>query len=171
MWASDAASQISGWALVGSWTAAAGPANLPPTADSVTPSSGSGSGAVFSYQVSDSEGYADVTSVAIIANETFTISNSCYMFYAPSSNRLFLRNDAGTAWLPQMEVGVAGTLANSQCSIDMGASSVTTVGNTLTLDLDLQFLQTGDKTQWLWTIDTLSQTSGWVSLGTWEATN
>ena len=46
--------------------------NLPPTSDSVSPSSGSGTSQTFSYVFSDSNGYADITSVQIVVNETLS---------------------------------------------------------------------------------------------------
>ena len=143
----------------------------PPTADSVTPSSGSGTAAMFSYQASDPNGSQDLSSIQVIVNEAVTGVNSCYLAYQAASNLLYLRNDAGSGWLGPQALGLPGLLQNAKCSVDVGNSSVTSGGLTLTLDLDLQFLQPGAKTNYLMATDTASQSSGWVNVGTWAATS
>ena len=164
----DLAAQTSAWALLGNWTALIGPSQ-PPTADSVTPSSGSGAGAIFSYAMSDPNGVADLSWAEINVNESLQGSNSCYLNYRPGTNLLLLRNDAGSAWLGPLAVGSPGVLQNAQCQVDVGASSVTTGGTTLTLHLDVQFLQGGTKNHWMRVSDLAAQTTGWVLLGNWTA--
>ena len=147
------------------------PVNQPPTADSVTPANGIGSGAIFSYAMSDPNGVEDISWAQIIVHESRSVANSCYLHYAPQGNRLFLRNDDGSAWLTSLVVGSPGVLQNSQCQVDLGNSAVSSAGPTRTLDLDIEFLQAGTKEHSLWLRDLSGETSGLAELGSWTATN
>ena len=139
----------------------------PPTADSVTSSSGSGPGTTFSYTASDPNGYQELSFVQMMINDTLTSANSCLVWYAPGNNRMYLRSDDGASWLGPLLVGSAGTLQNSRCEVDVGNSSVVSGGTTLTVHLAVQMTLNGVKNNWLWATDLASQHSGWVLLGTW----
>ena len=65
-------------------------------------------------------------------------AHSCVLYYQPSTNQVNLLNDAGTAWTAATP-GATTTLQNSQCSLNVAASSVTQNGNTLTLNLAMTF--------------------------------
>ena len=97
-------------------------------------------------------------------------ANSCYVWYSPFADQLFLRDDAGGSWLGPLTPGSPGTLQNLRCSLNAGNSSTVGAGTSLTLNLDLQFHQNGPKTTWLHGADTVLQSSGWVPVGTWTAT-
>jgi hypothetical protein len=168
MQVADLSAQATGWALLGTWSAVIG-ASQPPTADSVTPSSGSGMGGIFSYAMSDPNGVADLAWAQILFNESLTSTNSCLLHYVPQGNFLFLRNDAGSAWLGPLVVGSPGTLQNTKCQVDVGASSVQTTATDLTLHLDLEFLVGGAKNNWMQVADLSAQATGWALLGTWSA--
>ena len=126
----------SGLTQEGTWTVpgASGPAPV-----SVTPSSGSGSSQTFAFMFSDPAGAADINSAQIIINSSLATTNGCYFYlYASGSNVLYLANDAG-AFQSSLPVGATGTLQNSQCSVNVGASSVMSSGTTFTLNLALSF--------------------------------
>ena len=165
----DTALQSSGWVPVGTWTVTGNP-NQPPTADSVTPSSGSGPGGVFSYTISDPNGFQDIRWYYVRFNVDLAQADSCYVWYSPFADQLFLRDDAGASWLGPLTPGSPGTLENFRCSLNAGNSSTVKAGASLTLNLDLQFHQSGPKTTWLRGTDTAFQSSGWVAVGTWTAT-
>jgi hypothetical protein len=154
--------QDSGWQQRGAWTATAafGPV-------SVTPNSGSGNNQTFSLAFTDPKGYSAIASVSAIVNGALSAAASCYIYYGRASNSIYLANDAGTAWLTPVVLGQAGTLRNSQCTIDTGASSATASGNNLTLMLALTFQSAfkGAKSVYLEAYD--GQDSGWQQLGTW----
>jgi hypothetical protein len=165
LYGADSQSQNTGWAALGTWTVS-GNANQPPTADSVTPSSGSGPGSLFSYVLSDADGYQDLGWTYVLFNETWTGVGSCMVWYAPFSNALYLTDDAGN-WTGPMTPGTVGTLQNTQCTLNVGNSSVDKAGTNMTLNLDLTFHQNGTKTTWLYGADSQSQNTGWAALGTW----
>ncbi|MBZ5585814.1 MAG: DUF11 domain-containing protein [Acidobacteriia bacterium] len=162
-----AGSNNSGWQNRGSWTVAAIAAAV--TADSVSPSSGTGGSRTFALQYTDSLGATDVSTVWVWFNATMSSSaaNSCMLYYSRPLNQLYLLNDAGAAWTPATP-GSAAALANHQCSVDLAGVTVTAGANTLTLQMPLTFTATfsGGKNVYLYGAGS-SVNSGWQNLGTW----
>ncbi len=161
--------QDSGWVQRGSWTTTAGGTGTPspPSAVSVTPSSGSGMSRAFTFAYSDLNGAADIVSAQMDVSATLAAKGACYLYYAAGSNAIYLATDAG-AWPAPLTVGVAGTTQNSQCSLDAGASSVTKLGNNLTLNLALTFKAgfAGAKNVYM-EAHNATLDSGWVLRATW----
>jgi hypothetical protein len=157
----------SGWQAKGTWTAIAAPG--PPVAISVTPSSGSGGNQTFAFAFSDAKGQAAISTASIIINGSLSGLNGCYLYYSRPANALYLANDGGTSWIASKTVGVAGTLQNSQCSVNLGASSVAGSGNNLTLNVSLTFSAgfAGTKNIYMEVYDGVD--SGWQAKGTWTA--
>jgi hypothetical protein len=158
----------SGWQTKGSWTVPS--TSGPPTVVSVTPSSGSGLVQTFALQYADPLGATDLTSVWVWITANFTTAvPSCLLEYATAANQLYLYNDAGTAWLPPATPGAAGTLGNSQCSINMAAVTVTKSGTNLTLSLPVTFTAAyaGAKTTYMYAGGS-NANSGWQTMGSWN---
>src|SRR5262249_33860334 len=97
---------------------------------------GSGSTQAFALQYSDSAGATDISTAWVWFNASFgaAANKSCMAYYDRAGAKLYLLNDAGTAWVPGT-LGSASTLQNSQCAIALASSSATLSGNTLTLNL------------------------------------
>jgi hypothetical protein len=95
------------------------------------------------------------------------------VYYQPQGNHLYLADNAGTAWIPPALTpgvnGTATTATNSQCSLIGVYSSVTTVGNDLTLSIALVFSDTfvGVKNVYLYAAGLSGLNSGWVKAGSW----
>ena len=140
-----------------------------PTADSVTPNAATGPDQMFSLQYSvhdPGKSYTDLTWVYVRGSlET----NGCEARYTPGSNGLYLLNDGATAWLGPLAPGSAGTLANSQCTLNGTGSSASGSGATLTLNLSLSATSTFVGTQQLTMAaqDSEGSKSGWQQRGTW----
>src|SRR6185295_14240456 len=67
--------------------------------------------------------------------------------------------------------GVAGNVSNSQCTLSSGGSSVSSSGNTLTVNIVLTFQPAfaGAKNIYLFALDTAGlKTAGWQNVGTWN---
>ena len=94
------------------------------TADSVTPSSGSGPSQTFALKFGDTSGAANISAAIVWFNATMPTSaaNTCLSFYDRAGNTLSLLNDAGTA-LTSATIGSSGSLQNSQCMITLGTST------------------------------------------------
>jgi hypothetical protein len=157
-----------GWQQLGTWTVAftAGTASTV----SVTPSSGSGTSRTFALQYSDTQGAANLQQAWVYFNATLAnpASHACMLYYNAATSQINLLNDNATAWLPAT-VGAATTLENSQCSLNVAATTVTLSGNALTLNVALTFQAgfTGAKNVYLHAVDEAGSNSGWQQLGTW----
>jgi hypothetical protein len=136
----------------------------------VTPSSGAGLQQTFALQYADPQGATDLTAAWVWITSNFnsvSVANTCLVNYARVANQLFLYNDAGTGGSSAV-MGVAGTLSNSQCSINAGAATVTTSGMNLTLNLPVTFTAAydGAKTTYMYAAGS-SAGSGWLNIGSW----
>src|SRR6185295_18277928 len=146
MFGANAYGTASGWQTRGAWTVAG---TVTVTSDSVTPSTGSGASQTFALQYSDSAGFNDFASTWVWFNASLGSSaeHSCLIYFERSTFTLFLLNDAATAWTSGT-ITNAGTLENSQCGIQLAASSVQGSANTLILNLAMTFkpVFTGSRT-------------------------
>jgi hypothetical protein len=161
------ATQDSGWSTQGAWTVASGGESAsPPAPVSVTPKTGSGSSETFAFAFSDGNGAADIASAQLDISGTLSATGACYLYYSRGANAIYLANNAG-AWQGPLTVGSAGTLQNSQCSVNAGTSSVSMSGNTLTLNLALSFTGAfaGAKNIYMEVQNAVN--SGWSLHGAW----
>jgi len=142
----------------------------PPAGISATPSSGSGSAQNFAFAFSDVAGASDILAARVVVNNSLSGTNACFMYYTSGGNMLYLLSDAG-ALQTGIPLGTAGTLSNSQCSINVGASSVVSSGTTLTLNLAIEFTPAfvGTKDIFL-EAQNATLLGGWIQLGTWTVT-
>jgi uncharacterized repeat protein (TIGR01451 family) len=139
------------------------------TAVSVTPPTGSGASAIFSFQFSDTAGASEIASASGLVGTSVNpmVSSLCAVTYNRQQNTLALWNDNGT--IPEgMQTG-SGAQQNSSCSLDGRGSSVEFTGNTLTLNLAIafNFADNGYKTTWGEAVSTTGATTGWRALGFW----
>jgi hypothetical protein len=137
---------------------------------SITPSSGVGLNQTFSALYSDLNGFADIATAMLNVNTSSSLAGGCAVEYVQASNQMFLRNDAGSAWVGPGTPGVAGTLQNSQCTLNLQASSTAPSGTSLTVNYALSFKTAffGSKSIFL-NAANAAVTSGWLSEGTWTA--
>jgi hypothetical protein len=154
----------SGWQQEGTWTATV----APPSAVSVTPSSGTGSSQTFGFLYADPKGHTSISTVLVIINNSLTWASGCDLLYYPASNSLYLMNDAGNAWTGPAGLGQSGTPQNSQCAVNLAASSASGSGNNLTVTLALSFQSafSGTKNIYMDIYDNGSD-AGWQLKGTW----
>jgi archaellum component FlaF (FlaF/FlaG flagellin family) len=167
MYGRDVSLTNSGWQTRGSWTVPAPAAVV--TADSVTPGSGSGAIQTFALQYSDSNGAANFQTAWVWFNAAFSsTSNSCFLYYDRAANKLNLAPDTTGSYLVATP-GTVGTLQNSQCAVNMAATSVVLNGNTLTLNLAMTFKPAfgGAKNIYMYGRDVSLTNSGWQTRGTW----
>jgi hypothetical protein len=167
MYGSDADGTSSGWQARGAWTVPA--AVTPVTAESVIPHAGTGASQGFALQYSAS-GASSWSTAWVWINPTFapTAADSCLIYYDAVAAQWSLIDDGGTAWL-RAAAGGSGTVQNSQCSLDLGSSSVVRDGTGLTLNPALTFAPgfSGAKNIYLYAATTGGQNSGWQTRGTW----
>jgi hypothetical protein len=168
----DSALRNSGWNTRGSWTVPTGGVASGVTADAVSPNAGAGSTQTFALQYSNGTGAASVRSAWAWFNATFASSaaNSCLVRYDHQLRVLYLLSDSGTTWYSR-PLGGTQAISNSQCSISMTGTSVTTNGNVLTLNLAMTFVArfAGGKNVYMYADSLANATSGWQTRGTWTA--
>src|SRR5271165_196445 len=159
-------SVLGAWSQMGTWTVTGAPS--PPAAVSVAPSSGSGWSQTFVATFSDGAGASDILATRVLINSSFSGTNGCFLyFYRGGANMLYLLSDAG-ALQPGITIGTSGTLSNSQCTINAGASSAMSSGNTLTLTLAVTFTAAfaGAKNV-LMEAQSATVLGSWAQTGTW----
>jgi hypothetical protein len=120
-----------------------------PTSVSVSPTGGAGTNQTFTFVYSDNAGFARLNPVYLLFNSSLNWAGGCGGNYNQSTNTFSLNNDAGTTFTPGV-LGQAGTLANSQCSINLAASSASGAGSTLTLQLAVTFSPSFFNTKTIW---------------------
>jgi uncharacterized membrane protein len=157
----------SGWQTMGSWTI---PAAVVVSAVSATPNSGSGAAQTFALHYSDTAGATDVATAWVWFNPALTFSNggsSCLLYYVRATNQVNLYNDAGTGVVTGA-LGTAGTLSNSQCSVNLGSATASAKGNDLILSLPVTFSAgyVGTKNIYMYAAGS-SASSAWQSMGSW----
>ena len=77
-----------------------------PQAVSVIPNSGSGLSQTFSFAFQDASGVANILWTNTLINATQTYGNGCGTWYDQTTNRIYLQNNAGNAWMGPPEHAV-----------------------------------------------------------------
>ncbi len=142
------------------------------TANFVAPSGQTGVRRDFTLEYGDTAGGADLATVWVwftpSASSTASAANTCMAYYERATNKLFLLNDAGTAFGTGAALGSGATLQNSQCALDPADSMATVSGNTLTLDLATVFKGSpGVRNIFMYAASTTGTNSGWQNRGSW----
>jgi hypothetical protein len=164
----DNQNENSGFQTLGTWTVGA-IAEAPPTAVSVTPSSGSGLGPQqFSFVGSSPVGASNLSEFYMyIQSPGGATATACYLKYIAGGNMLYLYSGGNFSLSGQ--VGSSNTLSNSICSVDLSTTTVTPSGTTLTVTPNITFTgaSPGSKALSLDVVDQANESSGFVQLGTW----
>jgi hypothetical protein len=139
----------------------------PPQAPSVlppSPASGSGVSQWLTVDVTDLNGDVDVVNVLI--NSGLDARGGCYLAYVRASNTLYLVPDSGEGLL-------AGTLSNSQCTVDTAATVINRHDAGVVLGLRLQYSSAfaGNKIVYVAARDQAGHNTGWLPLGVWTVPN
>jgi hypothetical protein len=155
----------SGWQTVGTWTASGGA----PTANSVSPSSGSGSSPTFVFTETDSSSQVNLTGMSMLftSGAPTSIANACYLVYNRTAATIGLWDNTGNTTLTTKGLGSATTLQNSQCAVGYTVTNVS--GDSISFSIQLVFNTTnfpGVKSIYLQATEPTA-TSGFVYEGTW----
>ncbi|MDP9114749.1 MAG: SBBP repeat-containing protein [Acidobacteriota bacterium] len=151
-----------GFVTVGGWTVTGGA----PTADSVSPSSGSGTSPNFTFTVSDSTSQLNITgmSMLITAGAPTSLANACYLVYNRVNATIGLYNNSGTI-LSTKPIGSSANLFNTQCAV--GFTVMVNSGNSVSFTINTVFLSfSGAKSVYLQANEP-NTNSGWVQRGAW----
>ena len=116
------------------WAASA-PVNV-----SISPSSGVlpvGKKLTVTTKFSDNDGYADITTCSLLMNTTLSEAAAVEVKYDAKLNLVYVRNDAGTGWLPGKAPGSGYTVQNSYVIVYCSGTSFVGSGATLTAKWNL----------------------------------
>ncbi|MDZ7638818.1 MAG: hypothetical protein U5J83_11315 [Bryobacterales bacterium] len=167
MYVQDRTGIIAGWQLRGGWTVPQLAGNVQPAVDYFQPNSGTFPSTLFVIRAVDANGANDLRDIHLLANDTLSYGNSCYVVYNQSSNQLKLLNDTTTQFLGPLTPGVSGTLENNSCILSAGYSAATKAGDALTLSVYLSFkaAAAGANTAWTLVSDQSNAFLGWRTQG------
>jgi hypothetical protein len=155
-----------GWNQIGSWNISA--IASPPTNTSSI--SGSGGSYTFTFGAHSVNGSPFINSTQVIFNYAASGAGACYLDFYPSSNAIYLSNDNGNGWVGSGTIGTSGTIANSECQLNLGQSSVTRwYPADLSLSLALTFKAglPGPQNVYQFTCDNAGLCTSWQQVGTW----
>jgi hypothetical protein len=143
-----------------------------PTATSVVPNSGSGTGTRFSFTISDPQSSSALVAMAMLFGSSLEVNNSCYLVWDSTRGTISLVYDIAANGATPVVPGTNMTAANAQCILNASDTTVT-VGPTsvvITVDLTFESSWAGPKNVYLYAAE-LQANSGWVAVGTWTVTS
>jgi len=161
----------SGWLLGGEYTWM--------SASNLTPSSGKlvvGAKKTFASVYHDADGYSDIEQCYLLFNTDISGTNAAYLLYDRVANKLYLRNNANSAWLGGYAPGSANIIENSQCKLYCAETTKSSLGNDLTINWRIEFKQPlADKTSlstpikaWMYVSDKEKLVVGWMLRGDYK---
>lgn len=128
-----------------------------------TPANSSGSSQLFSFQILGSTGSSAVTQFSLVVDSGLNRQNSCVVEYWTSSNTVFLKANNNQSW-SNATIGAAGSLSNSQCSINTAASSFKNSVLNLSFTFNTSTFS-GAKSLFTFASDNAGKLSGWLNSG------
>jgi hypothetical protein len=149
-----------------------------PSVVSLTPTAAAGNAQTFTARYNTANpGGATVERTYLLINTTITGQGGCLVEYAPAANTFRLITDNGNTWSNPVTAGTATTLSNSQCSLNVGASSGSVFAGTGTTETQVLYALTfqpgfaGVKNAYLLAASESSGLhSGWIQGGTYTVT-
>jgi len=145
-----------------------------PTLGTISPSSGStapNTAITFTTTYSDTDGWANLKEAYfLISTSSSALANSAYLYYDQNTNKLYLRNDANSAWLGGFAPASANTIANSYVKLTCASTTVSGSTNTMTVRWNVIFKTAySDRTcnTYLKVKDDTGGSAGWAKKGTW----
>jgi sugar lactone lactonase YvrE len=142
---------------------------IAPSTTGTAPFVSSGMTQIFTFTYTHQDAVSQIGVVNALINSALVGSGACYIAYSQPLGVLYLVNDGGTdsGLSAPLILGGAGSVSNSQCTIQGGGSSATVSGNTLTLTLNVTFTPNfmGNKVVYLAGQSVTNASSGWRTAG------
>lgn len=148
--------------------------NFPPTVETISPSFGASipdQTFYFATIASDPDGWQNIQYIYFLINTT-TATASCFDgYYNQNTNKLYLRNDAGTGWVGGYAPGSSYTIQNSYAKLSCALTTVSGAGTTLSVKWAVTFKPTflGTKNTYLYVRDDVNAIKTWTQKGSWIA--
>ena len=110
-----------------------------PAVGSLSPASGTGLTQTFTAVYSDPDGLGNLGTAKLLFNTAISGVNACDIYYTVSTNSFYLYNNADNGQAGPLTPGSSSSISNSQCTLAGTGTSVTTSGNTLTINFAITF--------------------------------
>ncbi|MBI5694646.1 MAG: S8 family serine peptidase [Nitrospirae bacterium] len=154
------------WSPMGSWRIRSTP---PVNLSAAAPAGNTGSPALVTASWRDNNGASDLAAVYIQIGNNAS-GGVIKLRYNAASNKLFMLNNAGSAWLGGFAPGSANTIAGIYGTLDCSASTVSFAGTDLTVVFSVtpSAGYTGSKRLFIYALDKDSNhPPAWEQKGTW----
>ncbi len=143
-----------------------------PQLGTITPSSGTSSPdqtVNFTTTYSDNNGWQDIKIAYFLVNISTSGANCAYLYYDQNNNKLYLRNNANSAWLGGYALGSSYVIENSYAKLDCSKTTILGDNINLTINWNLTFKPTftGAKKTYLYVKDDANAYANWTQKGTW----
>ena len=121
----------------------------------------------FSMSFSDGDGANHLSQARLLIGPSLKGAGSFYVLYNAANNGLYLFNDAGTSLSGGDRPGDDKSISNSAGTLELAQSSVTKVGNTLTLRLAVRLKNSFVGVQNIYAVsrDGFNAASPWTQMG------
>ena len=167
----DDSSGVANWRRKGTFSI-----NRAPQIGTILPVSGTGQAnisTVFTTTYSDPDGWQNIQYVYLLINTSASGASCFYGYYNQNTNKLYLRNDANTAWLGGYSPGSSNIIENSYAKLDCANTTVSGTGTTITVNWSVILKSgfTGSKNTYLYVRDDLNSYVGYTKAGTWTMPN
>ena len=166
--ARDLSGGNTGWQALGVWNGPGAPPRNPDVT-LLSPTRVIGTSQIFTVEFTDQTSISNLGVQNVLINDFVDALRACYVALVWQSNVLFLVNDAGTGVLPGLPLNGTGSVSNSQCTVNGSGTSMTAIGNKITLTLNLSFPPgfKGNKVVYPAARNVGdTATSGWLAMGT-----
>lgn len=143
-----------------------------PTATSVVPNAGSGTGTRFTFTMSDPQSSSNLVAMGMLFSSSLNFNNACSLVWDSTRGTISLAYDNQANGATPVVPGTNMTASNAQCILNASDTTVT-VGPTsivVTVDLTFESSWSGAKNIYLYAAE-LQSNSGWVEAGTWTVTS
>ncbi len=171
LFVTDKSNLSDGYDTFGSWKITG---NVTPQNVSLSPATASNAPNTirgFTAKYSDANGWQNISHVLFkVGDNARSNANSLLCYYDVVANKLYLRNDANTAWLGGVAPGAVTTISNSQGSLDVQHTAVAKVGNDIAVKWSVKATSAfiGNHVVALYVHDVGSLFDGYDALGTWQ---
>ncbi|MBI4706340.1 MAG: hypothetical protein HY761_00215 [Candidatus Omnitrophica bacterium] len=128
---------------------------------------------IFTTTFNDLSGWQHVNYVYFVINTTASGSSCFYGYYNQNTNKLYIKNDAGNAWLGGFAPGSNNLIENSYVKLNCAQTTVSGSGQTMFVNWAVTFKPpfVGTKNMYLYVRDDSNAYQPLTKRGTWTIPN
>ncbi len=161
MYVADRVGRAAGWTLKAVWPNVAPECNEVDYDNMVVEDPENWIGALFD----DYNGPGDIKGCYLLVNTALDGRSAVYLWYDAAANRIYLRNDANTAWIGGFAPGSPNVIENAQCKVHCADTYAVADGYDMWVDaaVELKGVMAGKRCSvWTYAVDYENANTGWV---------